>query len=193
MEQHINQRINEAITFAVEAHGDQRRKVMNTPYILHPMEVASIIAGMKDDEDLVIAAVLHDCVEDTPVSLEQIREKFGDRVAAIVGRETENKREDLPPSESWLIRKQESLEILKNADVDVKMLWLGDKLSNMRSFYRGHRKIGDRLWTKTNQKDPKMQKWLYTTIRDYLKEDLSMYPAWEEYSWLCDQIFKNVE
>ena len=101
--------VSEAIAFAVKAHDGMRRKNSELPYILHPMEAAVIVGSMSDDPCLIAAAVLHDVVEDAGVSLETVGEKFGARVRALVASETEDKRADLPPSDTWRIRKEESL------------------------------------------------------------------------------------
>ena len=74
--------INKAIAFATKAHGGQRRKGTDIPFILHPMEVGMIVSRMTDDAEVIAAAVLHDVVEDCQsVSVEQIAEEFGERVA----------------------------------------------------------------------------------------------------------------
>ena len=123
--------VSEAIAFAVKAHDGMRRKKSEAPYILHPMEAAVIVGTMTDDQNLIAAAALHDVVEDAGITIGEIGEKFGARVKELVSSETENKREELPPEETWRIRKQESLEKLKATDdMDVLVLWLGDKLSN---------------------------------------------------------------
>ena len=183
----------EAIRFATEAHSGQRRRRENTPYILHPLEVAAIVGTMSADEELLAAAVLHDTVEDTAVTAEEILARFGPRVAALVAAETENKREELPPEETWLIRKQESLEELRQAeDPAVKLLWLGDKLSNMRSFHRNWKKSGNDLWKSLHQPDPAMQAWYYHSI-DVILEDLRDYDAWQEYHTLVEIVFEGVK
>ena len=84
----------EAVMFAVQAHSGMRRKKEEIPYILHPLEVATITSSMTTDERVLAAAVLHDTVEDTPVTIEEITEKFGKRVAELVSSETENKRKN---------------------------------------------------------------------------------------------------
>lgn len=183
------ERLNEAIRFAVEAHAGQVRKMANTPYILHPMEVASIIGTMTDDEDVMIAGLLHDTIEDSGVDPGVIREKFGPRVSALVQSETEDRLSARPPAETWQARKEESLLMLEyTKDRDVKILWLGDKLSNMRSFYREHLKTGDAMYQALNQKDPAMHAWYYRTIGTLLAE-LSAYPAYAEYMELIDKVF----
>lgn len=181
----------QALCFATEKHSGQIRKMANTPYILHPIEVASIVGTMTDDKELLAAAVLHDTVEDTDTTLEEIKEKFGRRVSLLVMTETENKREDKPEAETWEIRKEETLIILEHTkDIAVKMMWLGDKLSNIRSFAREYRKRGDELWQDLNQKDPKRQAWYYLKIAKCLSE-LSEYDAYKEYVALVNYVFKD--
>lgn len=182
---------DKALYFATEKHSGQLRKIANTPYILHPIEVASIVGTMTDDREILAAAVLHDTIEDTDTTLEEIRENFGRRVSLLVMTETENKREDRPEAETWEIRKEETLIILEHTkDIGVKMMWLGDKLSNIRSFAREYRKRGDELWNDLNQKDPKRQAWYYLKIAKCLSE-LSEYDAYKEYVSLVNYVFKD--
>ena len=154
--------VSEAIAFAVKAHDGMRRKKSDAPYILHPLEAAVIVGTMTDDQNLIAAAVLHDVVEDAGVTIEEIEAKFGKRVRELVGSETEDKRADLPPSDTWRIRKEESLDVLKNTDdVAVLIVWLGDKLANMRSIYRDFKLEGIKMWQRFNQKDANEQEWYY--------------------------------
>ena len=181
--------VSEAIAFAVKAHDGMRRKKSESPYILHPMEAAVIVGTMTDDQCLIAAAALHDVVEDAGVTIEEVEEKFGKRVRELVESETEDKRADLPPENTWRIRKEESLEELANCgDTDVLMLWLGDKLANMRSFYRIWRNEGKDMWQSFNQKDPEQQFWYYSTIAE-LTSPLKDFPAWQEYSELVKTVF----
>ena len=185
--------LDRAIIFAVNAHSGMVRKRGKSPYILHPLEAATIAGKITNDPEIIAAAVLHDTVEDTTVTIEDIKKEFGERVAALVASETENKREGIPPSESWTVRKTESLQMLKNStDPAVKIMWLADKLSNMRSFYSLWQKQGDDMWQSFHQKDPARQAWYYRTI-DSLLSDLSEYEPWREYHDLVDKVFANVK
>ena len=83
--------IEEAVAFARRAHAGAVRKGTNIPYITHPMETAVIISLMTEDEDLVVAALLHDVIEDTDVTPEELEERFGRRVTELVLEETEDK------------------------------------------------------------------------------------------------------
>lgn len=189
----MSKRLDDAIEFATKKHTEQTRKRENTPYILHPLEAAAVAAELTKDEDILIAAVLHDTVEDTDTSIDEVREKFGDRVAELVESETENKREDLPPEETWEIRKKESLEHLKNStDPAVKILWLADKVSNVRTLYRLYQKEGDALWNHFNMKDIKKQAWYYRTVSELLS-DLDDTLPYQEYKQIVDYIFRDVK
>ena len=184
--------LDRALCFAIEKHSGQKRKTQDTPYILHPLEVAAIVGTMTDDQATLAAAVLHDTVEDTDTTIEEIVERFGRPVSLLVMTETEDKREELPPEATWHIRKEESLIILSHTkDVRVKMLWLGDKLSNVRSFSRMYRKEGDDLWKHFNQKDPAKQAWYYHRILEYLN-DLRDSFAYQELAARVKILFQNV-
>ena len=193
MEETYKRRIlDDAIGFAVKAHSGMLRKDGVTPYIVHPLEVLVIAGAMTHDPEVLAAAVLHDTVEDTGAKPDEIRERFGARVARLVSSETEDKRTDLPPSESWMIRKRESLEELLHAeDPGVKILWLSDKLANMRAFYRDWKLDGNALWKRFHQSDPAKQAWYYRKVGEYTK-DLSQTEAWREYSKLTEIVFEGV-
>ena len=185
--------VSEAITFAVKAHDGMRRKKSEAPYILHPMEAAVIVGTMSDDQNLIAAAALHDVVEDAGITIDEVEERFGKRVRELVESETEDKRADLPPSDTWRIRKEESLAVLKNTDdIGVLMVWLGDKLANMRSIYRDWKVEGEAMWQRFNQKNVNEQAWYYSSIVK-LTERLSDTSAWLEYKTLTELVFGKRE
>lgn len=185
--------VSEAIAFAVKAHDGMRRKKSESPYILHPMEAAVIVGTMTDDQNLIAAAALHDVVEDADITIEEIEERFGRRVRELVQSETEDKRADLPPESTWRIRKEESLEVLKNTDdIAVLMVWLGDKLANMRAIYRDFKVEGEAMWHRFNQKDASEQAWYYCSIVTLTKA-LSDTSAWIEYKTLTELVFGKGE
>ena len=185
--------VSEAIAFAVKAHDGMRRKKSDAPYILHPMEAAVIVGTMTDDQNLIAAAALHDVVEDAGITIEKIEARFGKRVRELVESETEDKRADLPPASTWRIRKEESLSVLKNTDdIAVLMVWLGDKLANMRSIYRDWKIEGDAMWQRFNQKDVNQQSWYYRSIVE-LTARLSDTSAWLEYKTLTELVFGKGE
>ena len=184
---------NDAISFAVRKHAGQLRKGTKIPYIVHPMEAAAIVATITNDEVLLSAAVLHDTVEDTDTPLEEIVRLFGPRVAALVAEESENKREESPADATWIIRKKEAIERLKGATHEVKLIALGDKLSNIRAICRDYEALGDSLWNRFNQKDPAMQGWYYESIGDIFEADakLCSTAACREYREKVNRIFHH--
>lgn len=134
-------KLNEAILYATEKHSGQLRKGTNLPYIVHPMEVLNILIRMNAHEALLMAGILHDTVEDTDATIDEIAALFGEETAALVEAHTE-KNKELP----WWERKLKSIEHLRTAPQDVKLLILADKLSNLRSMAHDYNNIGDRLW-----------------------------------------------
>ena len=185
--------VSEAIAFAVRAHDGMRRKKSESPYILHPMEAAAIVGTMTDDQNSIAAAALHDVVEDAGITIDEIEEKFGKHVRELVESETEDKRDHLPPAETWRLRKEESLEVLKNTDdLHVLMVWLGDKLSNMRAIYRDFKVEGNAMWQKFNQSNVKEQAWYYSSVAELTKR-ISHTSAWLEYKTLTELVFGKEE
>ena len=183
--------VSEAIVFAANAHDGMRRKKSESPYILHPMEAAVIVGTMTSDQNLIAAAALHDVVEDAGISIDEIEQRFGKRVRQLVACETEDKRAELSPEDTWRIRKEESLQALKNAeDPAVLMVWLGDKLANIRAIYRDWKVEGDAIWNRFHQSDPSAQAWYYTTIAE-LTKSLAHTAAWVEYNALTNLVFKK--
>lgn len=173
-----------AVIFATKAHAGQTRKGTNLPFIIHPMEVASIVAAMTLDTDMMCAAVLHDVVEDCAhVSIEDIRREFGDIVASYVDQESEDK------SKSWVERKGHTIAFLKNgASRDAKILALGDKLANIRSIARDYKALGEELWQRFNMKDKDMQGWYYQNMIAGF-EELKNFHEYTEYCYLVEQVF----
>lgn len=177
--------INKAIIYATNAHTGQFRKGSKTPYILHPLEVGVIVSQIRNDEDLICAALLHDVIEDTYITFEMLKKEFGQKIANLVVSESEDK------SKSWQERKTYTLETLKKEkNEDVGIIALGDKLSNMRSIDRDLKVIGDKLWERFNVKDKKEHKWYYSGIVDSLSY-LPQYDEYKEFKGLVCKIFGN--
>lgn len=185
--------ITKAIIFAAEKHHGAIRKGTEEspiPYIVHPMEAAAIAATMTNDPNVIAAALLHDVVEDAEVSIETVKAEFNDIIATLVAGESENKRRGEPAEETWEIRKRETLEHLKHAEENAKIVTLSDKLSNIRALKRDYTKTGDRLWHRFNQKDPGMQAWYYRSLKETLT-GLGNHDAWKEYERLVEEVFKD--
>lgn len=123
-----NKLLNEAIMYATRMHKKTVRKGTDMPYIVHPLEVMHILELMHADKQLMAAGVLHDTVEDTKATIEDIEKRFGKDVAELVAAHTEKDK-----SKPWKERKTEALDHLYDAPERVKMLVLADKLANIRA------------------------------------------------------------
>lgn len=180
--------LDRAIIFAVKAHSGTERRGKGYPYIIHPMEAVEIVSTMTKDQELLAAAVLHDTVEDTSVTVDQIREEFGDRVADLVASESDEMPAGVSEEDSWHSRKQAAIDRLSKASRDAKIVALGDKLSNMRAIARDYSVQGDALWNLFHAKDPKDHEWHYRGLAAALK-DLDGTFAYQEFVKLIDKVF----
>lgn len=173
--------LEEAIIYATVMHQGKVRKFKGIPYILHPLEVSQILSTMTDDMEIITAGILHDIVEDTDGTLEEIEKRFGKRVAFLVSSESEQEHPGVDKRESWQQRKSEALAVLKNTrDIGVKMLWLADKLANMRSLARIYSERGEAVWSELHQSDPEMHCWYYRTIAETVELSLNKTGAFKE-------------
>lgn len=184
-------RIDDAIVFAGKAHEGAKRKGLNQPYIFHPLEVLNLVSMMTDDDDILCAAVLHDTVEDTPATVEEIKEQFGERVAKLVAYESEDKKGQVNKAGTWLERKQEAINTLNRVeDIGAKMVALGDKVSNLRSFHLLQMQQGEDCWNNFNMKDPLKHYWYYQEVAKALS-DLKDNVVYKEYLFLIDAVFSK--
>ena len=180
--------LDRAILFAVRAHAGTERRGKGFPYIVHPMEAVEIVATMTRDQELLAAAALHDTVEDTDTTVEQIRAEFGDRIASLVASESDTVVEGVSEEDSWHTRKQAAIDRLAQAPHDAKIVALGDKLSNMRAIARDYAQQGDALWNLFHAKDPKDHEWHYRGLADSLRELQDTF-AFKEFEQLINQVF----
>lgn len=188
MKQHIDTSLlDRAITFAVKAHQGMERKGKGFPYIVHPMEAVCIVATMTNDQELLAAAALHDVIEDTDTTADDLKKEFGERVAILVEAESDDKTGG-SKAETWHQRKQDTLDRLRNADLDIKMVALGDKLSNMRAIAHDYAVLGDELWNRFTVKDPAEHAWRYHALAEALN-DLSDTDAYKEFHTLVNKTF----
>ena len=182
--------LDRAIVFAVRAHAGTERRGKGFPYIVHPMEAVEIVATMTPDQELLAAAALHDTVEDTDVTVEQIRTEFGERIASLVASESDTMPEGVSEEDSWHARKQTAIDRLSRASHDAKIVALGDKLSNMRAIARDYAQQGDQLWNLFHAKDPKDHEWHYRGLADALSELRDTF-AYKEFEQLINQVFHS--
>ena len=182
--------LDRAIVFAVRAHAGTERRGKGFPYIVHPMEAVEIVATMTSDQELLAAAALHDTVEDTDVTLEQIRAEFGERVASFVAAESDEPHQSRDSVENWRARKQVAIDRLSAASREAKIVALGDKLSNMRAIARDYAERGDEVWNLFHTKDPTDHAHHYRGLAAALSE-LSDTFAYKEIEKLINQVFED--
>jgi (p)ppGpp synthase/HD superfamily hydrolase len=149
--------LHKAIVFAAKKHDGQKRKGTDIPYISHPMEVMAILIANGCSDTVIAAGILHDTLEDTETTGDEIRDLFGADVLKIVESESEDK------SKSWKERKQATIDELRTASLDTKMVCCADKLSNARSMYADLLECGDTLWDRFNAGKDDL-KWYYRSI-----------------------------
>lgn len=139
-------RIEQAYLLASELHRGQRRKRSGIPYVFHLMAVAALVAEYGGDEDQIVAAFLHDAIEDAggPRAREIIRDRFGDRVVALVDGCTDSEEEPKPP---WRPRKEAYVARLREEPGDVRLVSVADKVHNCRSIVAALR-AREEIWSK---------------------------------------------
>jgi myo-inositol-1(or 4)-monophosphatase len=179
----IDIRLQKAYEYSAKAHLGQYRKGTEIPYFSHIITTMNYAMELTDDIEVLQAAVLHDTVEDTDITVDDLIRDFGERVARLVEAETENKRMDMPANQTWEIRKKEGIEHLKDSNIDFKIIVLADKTANAESLVREWRRIGDKVWDKFNQTDKKKQEWYFKSIRDGLYDlgDTSVMKTFDEF------------
>lgn len=160
----LSPRFLRAFEFAAEKHSGQVRKASSIPYIAHLIGVASLVLEVGGDEDLAIAALLHDVVEDcggAPM-LKEVRHRFGARVAKVVDGCTDA---DTYPKPPWRERKETYIRHLRSADADTRLVSAADKLNNIRSILSDYRAVGESVWSRFNG-GREGTLWYYRTLRD---------------------------
>lgn len=181
--------LDKAIHFAIDAHANTERRGKGFPYSVHLMEAVEIAATITSDQEILAAAALHDTVEDTDVTVEQLRKEFGDRIAELVEAESDKFANGFSDRDSWTVRKKAALERLANAPYDAKIVAMGDKLSNMRAIARDYERIGDELWKIFHAPNGKSDhEWRYRGLAVALF-DLAGTPAYREFVTLLEKTF----
>lgn len=155
-----NEQVFKAIEFATQAHHGQFRKGTEIPYILHPLGVAEILIEHECSNEMVVAGILHDTLEDTSVTLDDIQANFGGRVAELVEVLSEPVKSD-----SWENRKQHTIGYLKSAPIEVLLISCADKLHNIRAIRRDYERYGEALWSRFNRPKAKQQ-WYYQSLAE---------------------------
>ena len=181
--------LNHAIEFATIAHQGQCRKGTNIPYITHPFAVAMMLMKAGCQEEVIIAGLLHDVVEDTAITADQIRNIFGDAVAEIVAACSENKNLE------WEDRKQHTIDHLKTAPMGVKQVTCADKLHNISTMLKDYENCGEDLWERFNPgregfTKRENQQWYYSSLAAIFEEDDStVHPMSKSFTEAVNKLF----
>ncbi len=183
-------KLDEAVAYATKMHEGIKRKGTDIPYIVHPLEAMAIVETISHDIELMAAAVLHDVIEDTDATYDDIKERFGKRVADIVLSESTTEIPNYKKM-TWVESRQKAIDLLKMAPIDVKIVALGDKLSNMRAIHTDFKKLGDSFWQRFRVKDPKIHKWRYYELLNCF-EGLENTNAYKEFKKLVIDTFNGV-
>lgn len=188
----LTPRIEKAIVRATVLHQSQKRKVSGVPYIVHPYSVAFLLAHYTDDEDVIIAGLLHDTLEDIPEYTEEmLREEFGERACAIVKEVTEDftqaeKEDHSIRGNNWRARKEKYLANLSNDSQEALLVATADKIHNMRSALDEYRIHGDSVWEKFKRNADNLI-WFYTEAAKVINEHLE-HPLVEEMNRLLSEL-----
>jgi (p)ppGpp synthase/HD superfamily hydrolase len=166
----MSTKIDLACEIAAIAHNCKNRKGKEIPYIVHPMAVAILLAQSGASEEVILAGILHDTVEDTDITLENIKEQFGLAVADIVEGCSEPDK-----SKPWEDRKEHTLEALKTASDSVWLVTCADKLHNVRDMVVDYKKQSDALWVSFNR-GKEEQVWYYRSLVESLGRNRDFSP-----------------
>jgi len=178
----------DTVEFSTLAHRGQMRKVTEIPYILHPLRVGQLLIEYGCSEEVVLAGILHDTLEDTSVTEEDLQEKFGDQVTQLVKGASEPEK-----SAPWEERKQHTLDFLKSAPLEVVWIICADKLDNIRSIQADLERIGSKVWERFNRPREK-QSWYYHSMVQILGQRMPEEPAqsmFRQFSKVVDQVFSK--
>lgn len=181
----LSERIDRAIERATVLHGEQKRKITEAPYIVHPYAVAFLLAHFSDDEDVIIAGLLHDVLEDVPgYTYEMLLGEFGERVANIVQEVTEDltdeEQEDFTlRKENWKERKDKYLANLKDDSQEALLIAAADKIHNMRSLISGYQSAGPSVMDSFNANKERFL-WFHGEVVKLIRERLPDHPLTAE-------------
>ena len=176
-----------ALDFAAQAHRGQFRKGTRIPYLVHPLRVAEVLLRAGCPNELAVAALLHDTLEDTAVTEAELRRAFGDRIADLVVALSEPEHRTAP----WTQRKAHTVAFLRTAPPEVVLLALADKLDNLRSMAEDLRWVGEALWARFNAPKPQQAAY-YRQLAAVFRERLPADPGRRlaaDFAALVEEVF----
>ncbi len=171
-------RYEAALILAAHAHREQVRKGSDVPYIVHPVHVSVLLLRYGFAEEVAIAGLLHDVVEDQDVPLAHIQAEFGEAVAEMVEALSERKREG-GDERPWEVRKQEKIAQLWQASLGAVAVKAADTLHNVRAVISGLREQGPSFWSHF-KRGPQPALWYYRSVATVARERLGSHPLADE-------------
>lgn len=175
-----------ALEFAVNAHSGQFRKGTKLPYIVHPVDVMRILISHNASTDAVIAGILHDTLEDTTTTVDDLKQTFGERITQLIMGASEPDK-----SLSWEERKKHTFEFLSQTnDVEQLMVACADKLSNVSTIKQDFDAIGNEIW-KRFKRGYDQQKWYYCGLADIFEKHTDESDLFKDYVKLTHDFFVN--
>lgn len=179
--------IEQAINFAARAHRNQNRKSTDIPYITHPFAVGMLLQKAKCCDDVIAAGILHDTLEDTSTTKEELEKQFGTRITNLVIAASENDK-SLP----WEMRKQHTIDHLKTAYLEVIQVITADKLHNLSSIRADIEQFGDETWSRFNR-GKSDQHWYYGSIVKVLLTRKTEFMLIEELEKVVLEVFGSLD
>lgn len=181
--------ILKAIEYTTIHHQGQYRKGSQKPYAMHPISAAMVLqrAGINN-EHVIVAALLHDLLEDTEVSYDDLTDEFNEHVARLVASVSEEKYK------CWEERKQHTIDMLKTCNLETKQITLADKYHNLYTVYEDMKVLGDEVWHRFSRPYDR-QKWYYTSIYDALSQDVEIrrLNLFQSFGQLIEAVFNENE
>ncbi|PSL41818.1 HD domain-containing protein [Planomicrobium soli] len=183
----MNRLIEKAIQFAALKHAGQTRKSTNIPYISHPFAVAMMLKDAKQRDEVIIAGLLHDTLEDTDTNAEEVKTLFGEEILDLVKAASEPNK-SLP----WEDRKQHTIDSLSVRSKEELALTVADKLHNLRSIQEEAEQTGEAVWNRFNR-GKREQSWYYMSLVHALKNLKEEIPFIQEFEKEVFKLFVGVE
>ena len=164
-----------AVAFATKAHQGQMRKGTDIPYVTHPISVGMLLARAGCADDLIMAGILHDCLEDTETTFEQLEDEFNENVAQIVLDCSEKDR-----SNTWISRKKATVTKLKDISEEACLVACADKTHNLWSMIKDYEQHGESLWSRFNA-TKESQIWYYRALGTVFSEHDPQHNLFQDY------------
>ena len=178
-------KIEYAIYFATKAHKGQTRKIEDIDMIFHPFTVGMLLQRNNCEEDVVAAGILHDVVEDTKYTFEDIQKEFGENVMKYVYDASEPDK-----SLEWEERKKHTIEHIKNAPLGSKLIVACDKISNLEDLYEKIKIYGEEKSYSALKKGKELQKWYYCSVYESCIENQDReHPIFKRYKNILEKLF----